>query len=130
MTPQDRMATSAEFARRSDQEFDNGGNELIAAELIWGAVAHNLLAMVDFHPGWRVSGHSYYAFAGGELEKEDPSKSWKSDVATADRLHRHFYNNNLSADDLARCRIVAKRLKQATDQYLMGQIFPSMTPPI
>ena len=128
MTPHDRMAMSAEFARRSDQEFDNGGNELIAAELLWGAVAHNLLAMVEFHPSWRVSGHSYYGFAGGELEKEDPSKPWESDVAAADRLHRHFYNSNLSADELARCRVVARRLVTATHQYLMGKISPSAPP--
>ena len=49
MTPSERRATSVEFAQRSDQEFDGGGNTMIAAELLWGAVAQSLLAMAEIH---------------------------------------------------------------------------------
>ena len=58
MTPQERLATSSELANRSDQEFHQDGNHLIAAELLWGAVAHNLIAAANFHPKWQIRGHS------------------------------------------------------------------------
>ena len=41
MTPTERRAVSREFAQRSDQEFDQGGNDMIAAEFLWGAVAQS-----------------------------------------------------------------------------------------
>ena len=55
MTPKDRLDTSLEFAQRSDQEFDNGGNTMIAAELLWGAVAQTVVKMVDFSRRTSVS---------------------------------------------------------------------------
>ena len=42
MTIDERLHIIGEFIRRSDEEFDDGGNNLIAAELLWGAVAHGL----------------------------------------------------------------------------------------
>ena len=113
---------SSELAIRSDQEFDQEGNHLIAAELLWGAVAHNFIAAADFHPEWQIKGHSYYAYAAGKLSQEQPSIDWESDTAQADRLHRHFYNGNLSPADLPACRTVAKRLVNASAQYVTAQI--------
>ena len=118
MTPQERLDTSSELAARSDQEFDQGGNHLIAAELLWGAAAHNLIAVADFHPNWQIRGHSYYAFAAGQLASEEPNISWQSDTAQADRLHHHFYSGDLSPADLAACRAAAKRLVDATADYI------------
>ena len=122
MTPQERLDTSSELSARSDQEFEQGGNRLIAAELLWGAVAHNLIAVADFHHNWQIRGHSYYAFAAGQLALEEPNTSWQSDTAQADRLHQHFYNGDLSPADLATCRAAAKRLIDATTDYLARQM--------
>ena len=72
MTPQERLDTSSELKDRSDQD----GNRLVAAELLWGAVAHNLIAAADFHPNWQIRGHSYYAFAAIQLALAEPSTSW------------------------------------------------------
>ena len=122
MTPQEHLDTSSELAARSDQEFNQGGNRLIAAELLWGAVAHNLIAAADFHPDWQIRGHSYYAFAAGQLAREEPNTSWTADTAQADRLHHHFYNGNLSHADLATCRVAAKRLVSASADYITRKI--------
>ena len=118
MMPQERLDVSSELAARSDQEFNQSGNHLIAAELLWGAVAHNLIAAADFHPKWQIRGHSYYAFAAKQLSSEEPSTSWQSDTAQADRLHHHFYNGDLSPAEMAACRFAAKRLVSTTTNYI------------
>ena len=104
MTPQEHLGMSSELAARSDQEFDQDGNRLIAAELFWGAVAHNFIAAADFHPDWQIRGHSHYAFVAAQLGSAEPGASRQADTAQADRLHRHFYNGDLSPVDLAPCR--------------------------
>ena len=72
MTPQEHLDASSELAARSDQEFDQDGNRLIAAELLWGAVAHNFIVAADFHPDWQIRGHSYYAFVATQLGSAEP----------------------------------------------------------
>ena len=122
MTPQERLDTSSELESRSDREFDQDGNLLIAAELLWGAVAHNLIAAIDFHPKWQAKGHSYYAFAAGQLALEESNTSWQSDTAQADSLHHHFYNGDLSPADLAAKRAAAKRLVNTSAHYISQKI--------
>ena len=122
MTPQERLDTSSELTARSDQEFDQDGNRMIAPELLWGAVAHNLIAAADFHPNWQIRGHSYYAFAAAQLALAEPSTSWQSDTAQADRLHYHFYNDDLSPADLAACRVSAKRLVNVSADYITREM--------
>ena len=122
MTPQEHLVTSSELAARSDQEFDQDGNRLIAAELLWGAVAHNFIAAADFHPDWQIHGHSYYAFVATQLSSAEPDTSWQADTAQADRLHRHFYNGDLSPADLATCRVAAKRLVNASADCITRQM--------
>ena len=113
---------SSELAARSDQEFDQDGNQLIAAELLWGAEAHNFIAAADFHPDWQIHGHSYYAFVANQLSSAEPGASWQADTAQADRLHRHFYNGDLLSADLATCRVAAKRLVNASADYITRQM--------
>ena len=85
-------------------------------------MAHNFIAAADFHSKWQTHGHSYYAFAAGELAREEPNTSWQADTAQSDRLHRHFYNGDLSPVDLATCRVAAKRLVNASTDYITRQI--------
>ena len=90
--------------------------------LLWGAVAHNFIAAADFHPDWQIHGHSYYAFVATQLSSAEPDTSWQADTAQADRLHRHFYNGDLSPTDLATCRVAAKRLVNASADYITRQM--------
>ena len=96
MTPKERLDTSLEFAQRSDQEFDNGGNTMIAAELLWGAVA-----TIN---QWPCQGHSGYFQVTRRLAEQQPNVPWQSD-----QLHRHFYNRNLSPGELDSRRWAAQR---------------------
>ena len=108
MTPKDRRDTSLEFAQRSDQEFDNGGNTMIAAELLWGAVAHALIAVAAINE-WPCQGHSGYFQVARRLAEQQPDIPWQSDIAAADQLHRHFYNRTLSPAELDSRRLAAQR---------------------
>ena len=108
MTPRDRLDTSLEFAQRSDQEFDNGGNTMIAAELLWGAVAQILIALAAVNE-WPCQGHSGYFQVARRLAEQQPDVPWQSDIAAADQLHQHFYNGNLSPAELDSRRLAAQR---------------------
>ena len=90
---------------------------MIAAELLWGAVAQGLIAIGQTN-GWRINGHSFYKYAAAELEKQDASQPWQSDVAVADQLHIHFYDRHLTAGDLRSRRTIAKHLLTRIHQYL------------
>ena len=113
MTPAERRATGVEFAQRSDQEFDRGGNTMIAAELLWGAIAHTLLAIAEINH-WPCRGHGGYFQVARRLAEQQPYVSWQSDIAAADQLHRHFYNRNLRSAELDSRRSAAQRALNRT----------------
>ena len=71
MTIDERLHIIGEFIRRSDEEFDDGGNNLIAAELLWGAVAHGLIAIAEIN-GWRCEGHRGYQAVSVQLDEHSP----------------------------------------------------------
>ncbi len=108
MTPKDRLDTSLEFAQRSDQEFDSGGNTMIAAELLWGAVAQTLIAVAAINE-WPCQGHSGYFQVARRLAEQQPDIPWQSDIAAADQLHRHLYNGTLGHAELDSRRSAAQR---------------------
>ena len=108
MTPTERRATSLIFAERSDHEFDHGGNTMIAAELLWGAIAHILIAIAETNQ-WRCEGHKGFIQVANKLHHIHPDKRWTTNVAAADELHRHFYNQNLGERRLDSNRAAARR---------------------
>ena len=108
MTPSERRAASVEFAQRSDQEFDGGGNIMIAAELLWGAVAQSLIAIAEINQ-WPCHGHRGYFEVARRLAEQQPQIQWQSDSAAADQLHEHFYNQNLQRAELDSRRAAAQR---------------------
>ena len=111
MTPTERRAMSRDFAQRSDQEFDHGGNTMIAAELLWGAVAQSLLAIAEDN-SWPCQGHGGYFQVARRLAEQQTNVLWQSDIAAADQLHRHFYNRNLQPAELDSRRFAAQRALQ------------------
>ena len=111
MTPTERRAVSREFAQRSDQEFDHGGNTMIAAELPWGAVAQSLLAIAEDN-SWPCQGHGGYFQVARRLAEQQTNVLWQSEIAAADQLHRHFYNRNLQPAELDSRRFAAQRALQ------------------
>ena len=120
MTPAERRAASIELTLRSDHEFKANGNTMVAAELLWGAVTQGLMAIGTINQ-WQFNGHSFYQFAAGQLATQEPNIPWGAEVAAANKLHIHFYHNNLTANDLQIHRSIAKRLLTNIDQYLATQ---------
>ena len=106
MTPEDHTRAMEEFVRDSQRIFTDGGNGLVAAEILWGALAHGLIAVADTN-GWRCDGHQGYKTVTRQLQATTSDPRWLSDVAAGEQLHRHFYRGHLTANDMERCRRAA-----------------------
>ena len=103
MNTQQRLDASMELLERSNEEFNRGGNTMIAAELLWGAYAQLSLALAELR-GWPASGHGAYRNTATNLRDLQGTERWVSDWAAAERLHSHFYQDNLSANELRTAR--------------------------
>ena len=88
MTIDERLHIIGEFIRRSDEEFDGGGNNLIAAELLWGAVAHGLIAIAEIN-GWRCEGHRGYRAVSVQLDEHSPPGPGRTSQSPHSRQARH-----------------------------------------
>ena len=103
MNTRQRLDASMEFLERSNQEFNTGGNTMIAAELLWGAYAQLSLAVAELR-GWPTLSHGTYRNTAINLRDLQGSEQWVSDWAAAERLHSHFYQDNLSPNELRTAR--------------------------
>lgn len=103
MNTQQRLNASTELLERSNEEFNFGGNTVIAAELLWSAYAQLSLAVAEAR-GWPALGHAAYRNTAINLRDLQDSERWVSDWAAAERLHSHFYQDNLSANELRTAR--------------------------
>ena len=129
MTPTERRTASQRLMARSDDEFNSGGDTMIAAELLWGAAAQQLLAAGAVQqPPEQISSHSFYRRRATELASQDPSKQWESEFAAAEQLHRYFYHRNLKPVELASRRAAAKRLVANADGYMRAKLASPTAP--
>lgn len=117
MTLAERLQTIEEFVRRSDDEFDNGGNALIAAEILWGALAHCLIALAEIN-GWRCEGHQGYRQVAKRLEGDDQPGRWSSDFAAGEQLHTYFYQLNLQPGEL--------QSRRSASRFAVRQLVPTI----
>ena len=106
MNTQQRLDASMEFQERSNEEFNTGGSTMIAAELLWGAYAQLSLAVAELR-GWPALSHGAYRNTATNLRNFQGSERWVSDWAAAERLHSHFYQDNLSPNELRTARRAA-----------------------
>ena len=118
MTPQDRSRLSQTLLQRSDEEFDNCGNTHIAAELLWGAAAQLLRTVIDTDETLEFEGHDSYRQAALRVEELSTEPFDVSDYNAANRLHIHFYQGQLTDQDLRYVRRVTKRLIGRLNAYL------------
>ena len=103
MNTQQRLDASMELMERSHEEFNSGGNTMIAAELLWGAYAQLSLAVAELR-GWPALSHGAYRNTAKNLRDLQGLERWVSDWAAAERLHSHFYQDNLSPAELRTAR--------------------------
>ena len=104
-----------EFAIRADRELQNGGNQLVAAELLWGAFAHCLIAMA-LNEGMAHNSHEDFRRVAYRLAEAQESERWLSDFGAAESLHIHFYHGNLTAQQL---NTHARNTWRAADELLL-----------
>lgn len=101
--PQSRHVSIAHrFLDKSDREFSDG-DELNGAELLWGAVAHALIA-VALEYGWHFDSHGALRNVAVRLETSQERPQWRSDFSMAERFHTHFHHGRLTDRELVRDR--------------------------
>jgi hypothetical protein len=103
MTLEEHLDTMTEFTRDSDEIFTGDGNTLAAAEFLWGALAHGLVAVAEVN-AWRCEGHQGYRQVARQLQASTRRQRWRSDVAAGEQLHRHFYQGHLTGEEIKRFR--------------------------
>ena len=93
------METAQELRKRADEESRDGGNELVAAELLWGAFAHCLIA-VAMNEGLPEGSHGAFRAVARRLDAAQDGNLWRSRFGSAEQLHSHFYHGDLPAREL------------------------------
>ena len=99
MTQEEHVRAAQELSQRADEEATDGGNELIAAELLWGAFAHCLIE-VALTLGLPHHSHGSFRAIAQHLDAATGGNRWRSRFGSAERLHLHFYHGNLTQDEL------------------------------
>ena len=89
-------------------ELQNGGNELIAAEFLWGAFAHCLIT-VALTEGLPHNSHKAFRHIVRELAAKQNLERWRSDFGAAEQLHLHFYHGHVGPRELRTHRRSATR---------------------
>ena len=83
----------------SETERQNGGHQLVAAELLWGAFAHCLITVAQ-NEGLPHRSHEELRFVAEQLSISQNLERWRSDFGAAGKLHVHFYHGNLTQGEL------------------------------
>ena len=99
MNQEEHLSMARELIRRANQEPQGGGSEMIAAEFLWGAFAHCLIAVAQNE---RLPHDSHGAFSriAQHMDAAQGGNRWRSYFGSAEQLHEHFYHGDLSDDEL------------------------------
>ena len=84
---------------RAGTEFQTGGNQFVAAEFLWGAFAHCLIAVAQ-NEGLPHDSHGSFRHIARVLATKQNLERWQSDFKAAELLHTHFYHGDLNAREL------------------------------
>ena len=97
MTPQDHLTTARLLLDRAHHDLTPGGNQMIAAELLWGAFAHCLIsaALTATQPH---DSHGSLVNIARHLDSTHTTNKWCSSFGAAERLHHHFYHGSLTGE--------------------------------
>jgi len=103
MNQQEHTQEAKELLKRADEESNNGGNERIAAEFLWGALAHCLIAAAQKREPPHDSHGAFKAIAR-RMDTEQNNNRWSTRFGTAEKFHSHFYHGNLPSRELPNYR--------------------------
>ena len=99
MNQTEHVTMARELLGRADEESSDGGNDMIAAEFLWGAFAHCLIA-VALNETLPHDSHGAFQRIAQHLDAAQAGNKWRSRFGSAERLHFHFYHGSLSDDEL------------------------------
>ena len=99
MDQEEHVRMARELIRRAGEESRDGGGELVAAELLWGAFAHCLIA-IALNEGLPHNSHGAFQSIARRLDASLGGNRWRSRFGSAERLHFHFYHGHLPDDEL------------------------------
>ena len=88
-----------------------GGNELIAAEFLWGAFAHCLITFAQ-NEGLPHDSHGAFRHIARILTTKRNLQRWQSDFGAAEQLHLHFYHGHIEPREFRSHRRAATRATQ------------------
>ena len=114
LNQEEHIRTAQELSARADEELRSGGNQLVAAELMWGAFAHCLIARA-INEGMHHSSHEEFRLVAQHLAASRNLERWQSDFGAAEGLHVHFYHGNLTLQQL---HTHAQNTRRATVELL------------
>ena len=96
MNQQEHAHEARELTGRAQQEQTSGGNDRIAAEFLWGAFAHCLIA-VALNERLHHDSHGAFREIARYMDAAEGGNQWRSRFGSADMLHRHFYHGHLTS---------------------------------
>ena len=100
MNQDEHLSMARELMRRADQESAaDGGNEMIAAEFLWGALAHWLITVAQ-NEGLPHDSHGAFSRIAQHLDAAQGGNEWRSRFGSSEQLHFHFYHGELPAGEL------------------------------
>ena len=108
MLVSEHVRTTDEFLERANREFISG-NRLIASEVLWGAVAHAVMAVATDR-GWPKNSHGAFKNVVRRLHNEHNEPELLTFFDSAEKLHENFYHNNLATREVPRRQRQARAL--------------------
>ena len=99
--------TAFELLDEAEQEFALG-KMTKGAEMLWGAVAHALIA-VALRNGWPYDSHGALKRVAKRLPNVPGMSHWLTEFDVMERFHNHFYHGQMSDSRIASYRPRARR---------------------
>ena len=98
----EHVALAPEFLDEADVEFA-AGKMMKGAEMLWGAVAHALIA-VALRNGWPYNSHGALKRVAKRLPNVPGASHWLTEFDVMERFHSHFYHGQMSDGRILRYR--------------------------
>ena len=93
MTAEGRINTAREFIALADQ-FCGAGNSMVGAEMLWGSVTQ-IVVVIAMRRQEPIQDHQHRRATVRNLASKSGDESIRRDFSEAQRLHAHFYHNDM-----------------------------------
>ena len=94
MNQEEHINKARELLERAYQESSEGGDDLLAAEMMWGSFCHCLIT-VALNSGIPHDSHGAFRYVVQQMDATGAGNTWRPRFGVAERLHRHFYHGDI-----------------------------------